>query len=205
MNKVDFTNYLPKYLSSESTRDLLGKLSQFPSNINDRFYTHKLNSEKNIFQGDGLLKLPFFNWDNNNITEKPGIILSNTCDVDGKNSRLFPSSVSYAPIASLEKYEVVLRKQQIEGDKISQHLADIKAQRITQIFYLPKISKLGYEGIVFLDKLMSMPATKYDLKQIETERLFTLSNYGFYLFLFKMSVHFMRMQEKVDRDEGTIL
>lgn len=201
----DFTVYLPQYLSEKSTKDIIGKLNQFPNNINDRFYTTALEHEETIFQGDGLEKLPHVDWSNNKLREVPSIVLSNTCDLDIANKRVFTSSISYAPIANLDKYINTLRLQKIGESTISQHLSDIKAQKITQIFYLPKINKLGYEGIVFLDRLMSMPSIQYDLNRLNNERLFTLSNYGFYVLLFKISVHFMRMQEKVDRNEGVIL
>jgi hypothetical protein len=32
--------------------------------------------------------------------------------------------------------------------------------------------------------------------------LFTLSNFGFYLYLLKLSIHFTRIQEKIDRSTG---
>ena len=38
----------------------------------------------------------------------PGIILSNTCDIDLQNERNFPSQIVYAPIFSLEKYRQTL-------------------------------------------------------------------------------------------------
>lgn len=35
--------------------------------------------------------------------------------------------------------------------------------------------------------------------QIKQKKIFTLSNYGFYMFLVKLSIHFTRVREGVDR------
>ena len=65
--------------------------------------------------------------------------------------------------------------------------------------YLPRGKRLKYDAIVLLDRLNNCPAEIIRKEMIEKQRLFTLSNYGFYLFLIKISIHFTRIREGVDR------
>jgi hypothetical protein len=84
-------------------------------------------------------------------------------------------------------------------DDIDAHIAHIRRQEITQIVYLPKNGNLTEDSIVFLDRLNNYPADLFDVGQIKARKLFSLSNYGLYMFLIKLSIHFTRIQERVDR------
>ena len=44
-----------------------------------------------------------------------------------------------------------------------------------------------------------MPNTLIERDKINYNRIFTLSDYGAYLFLLKLSIHFTRVQDKVER------
>lgn len=57
------------------------------------------------------------------------LILSNTCDMDLSNSRMFPASIMYAPIINLTKYISVLQKQGINSSKIENHISNLKQQK----------------------------------------------------------------------------
>lgn len=71
----------------------------------------------------------------------------------------------------------------------------LKKQEITDMFFLPKESTLKVDCIALLNQSISIPyiATK------ETTKKITLSQIGFYLLLFKLSVHYCRFHEGVDR------
>lgn len=63
MNLNDISLYLPKYLSVESTKELLKELDSFPDNIDKRFYSNL--EDEIIYQGDGIkdllvVKLPVY-------------------------------------------------------------------------------------------------------------------------------------------------
>ena len=191
--------FLPKYLSEENYRDLLNELKSFPYNMDKRFYTTSL--DKNIlFQGDAYDSLPFADMANlnNGYMMNYGLIISNTCDMDLSNKRPYPSSIMYAPILSFEKYIMYLRKKNISEESIKRNISDIREQRFTSIFYLPAIYKVP-ESIVFLDRIFNIKNDYIDRKTLEKHRLFSLSDYGFYLLLFKLSVHFSRIRERVNR------
>ena len=65
------------------------------------------------------------------------------------------------------------------------------------MFYLPADDPLSTEYVALLDDLHSMPVEA--LREV-SDKLFTLSMAGFYLYVFKLSVHFCRLQENIDRN-----
>ncbi len=123
------------------------------------------------------------------------------------NKRAFSSQICYAPIFNLEKYTDKLKKRDgyKNPENLNQHVEAIKKQHVTQILYLPRGGDLDYEGIVFLDRMNNCHSSLIDKENLSAKRIFTLSNYGFYLLLTKISIHFSRLQEKIDRDEGIMI
>lgn len=199
MQSDDLSKYLPKYLSVENYQSLLDELKSFPENIDKRLYTTSL--EKNIlYQGDGYNSLPVVDMAHLELgcKNKYGIIVSNTCDIDITNKRPYPSRIVYSPIFSLEKFLNLLKDNNIREDKIENCLSDIRHQRVTSIFYLPAVYEVP-ESLVFLDRLYNIENNYIDRSSLTQHRLFSLSDYGFYLFLFKLSVHFSRIRERVNR------
>lgn len=196
-NFDDIKKYLPKYLSDESLKVLFSELKSFPNNIDNRIYTTYLREEKVIFQGDGIKDMLVINLPYEIIKKVPSIIISNTCDSDPENERQFESRIAYCPIFNLEKYKNMLVKNQKESI-VNEHIDTIKKQQITQIFYLPKVGDLE-DSIVFLDRINNCSNNSINRENIINDRLFTLSDYGFYLFLFKLSIHFTRIKEGVER------
>ncbi|RNC65704.1 hypothetical protein [Proteiniphilum sp. X52] len=203
----DIRLYLPKYLSEESTKKLLREIADFPNILDGSLYTNRLQNDNIIFQGDAIKELPVINLPDTTIKKTPSIILSNTCDIDEANERAFPSHICYAPIFNLEKYINAVKRidKYKQEESLNQHIESIRKQYITQILYLPAGEGLDYEGIVFLDRINNCKNTIIERNNLKTKRLFTLSNYGHYLLLTKISIHFSRLQEKVDRNEGVII
>lgn len=200
MNFDDFKIYLPKFLSAESDKELFEGLRSFPNNLDSRMYTNYLAETPIIYQGDGIKDLLVINLPNTEIKPTPSIILSNTCDIDLDNERLFSSQVVYAPIFNLEKYcKVILLKGNKSKEQVDSHIDSIRKQEITQIFYLPKLDGRLEESIVFFDRVLNLPNKFVQRQDLKESRLFTLSNYGAYIFLLKLSIHFTRIKDKVDR------
>jgi hypothetical protein len=198
MNFDDIKLYLPKYLSGESEKHLFDSLKDFPLNMDQRLYTTFLENEPIIFQGDGLLNLLAIDLPSTETKIVSGMVVSNTCDINPENKRNFPSQIIYAPIIDLERYSDSLRVK-LSHEKVENHLDAIRKQYITQIFYLPALTDKLRESIVFLDRLHNIGNNYYDRNELDSSRIFTLSDYGNYLFLFKLSLHFTRIQDKVER------
>lgn len=200
MNLDEIKIYLPKFLSAESDRELFCELKDFPKNIDERLYTTYLHDSKIIYQGDGLNNLLIVNLPKPEIKPAPGIILSNTCDIDLQNEKFFSSQIIYAPIFNFKNYkQILLENSKKPFKQINDHLNAIKKQEITQIFYLPKFEDKLDESLVFLDRINNMPNTLIERDKIIANRIFTLSDYGAYLFILKLSIHFTRIRDKVER------
>jgi hypothetical protein len=86
----------------------------------------------------------------------------------------------------------------LQPEQINDKLTSIRKQRITSLFYLPRGGGLDADHIAVLDDLHAIPLATF-LEEGERRKLFTLGQMGFYLFLFKLSIHFCRFQEGVIR------
>lgn len=207
----DIKRFLPQYLSSTDRKALLQELSLFPENIDKRFYTSQLQHEQAIFQGDGISDLNIVDISTKTFRSSPCFVISNSCDNDTGNKRIYGSTrIVYAPIVNLGKYRNLLVErlaptEEDSGQRVEAHLADIRRQRITQIFYLPPGPGLTEESLVFLDTLCSCSTACVTPADIPSRRLFSLSDYGFYVLLFKLSVHFTRIQENIPRNRPALL
>lgn len=207
---VDFDDikvYLPQYLSKESLDKMFEDIKKFvQTGSNTELYTLKLKKEKQIFQGDALKNMQTITFPESESTLCKAIVLSNSCDINLDNPRPFTSHIIYSPIGRLSAYVELLRSEGINPEKLVNHISDIKNQTITQILYLPE-DKEGPEEdcIVFLDKICHCDNSRISRDAIEEDRLFTFNNYGFYLLLLKISIHFTRIREGIDRDKGNIL
>lgn len=198
----EIKKYLPQYLSDAELNHLKDELAMFPTDgTKDTIYTMALNGADFLLQGDGIGKMPYLNFPNADVRSLNAILLSNTCDMSTENKRMNPCRIMYAPILNFEKYADKLRESFPE-QRVTNHLKDVKAQLISQMLYLPKGGKMDYDGIVFFDRVISLPLTEDIVKNMCGNKLFTLSNFGLYLFLFKLSVHFTRIQERIDRTTG---
>lgn len=200
----DIRQFLPTYLSQGSYDSFLDELKQFIRANSKPFYTTALRDEPILFQGDGLQGLLVINPPDTRVGPAPAILLSNTCDVDPNNQRMFGAHLSYAPIFSLERYLEALRPA-ASAHTIDVHRNDIRQQLITQIFFLPEGGKLKGDSIVFLDRTMSSASESVVRERVPEIRLFTLSNFGAWLFALKLSIHFCRIRDKVDRDAGVFV
>ncbi len=193
----EFRTYLPKYLSLEGQTNLFKELKQFPENIDDRMFTSRLINTRTIFQGDALADVWVSNLPDPTIKKARVLVLSNTCDVAPENRRLLGPRLLYCPIIQFGKYKEMIQSQ--TGVEMEDHLAEIKRQRHSGMFYLPASPGLGYEAIALLDRVNNCDLQTLPLDELLANRLFTLSDYGFYLFLFKLSVHLTRLREGVAR------
>ena len=116
------------------------------------------------------------------------------------NKRPYPSRIMYAPLINYDKYAKLISEHYPE--KAENHLKDIKAQHVTQVMFLPKGEGLKHDSIVFFDQTISLPISQQLVQRFCENRLFTLSNFGLYLLLLKLSIHFTRIQERIDRGTG---
>ena len=197
MNSKDFNIYLPKYLSDEEVKVLFEDLKKFPNNIDSRFYSFFSIDDAIVYQGDGIKNIPTFNLPEIESKKTNNLVLSNTCDIDLDNDRKIPSRILFTPIISLSKIEENLLKK-FPKQKVETFLESIRKQEITQILFLPK-NENTEDSIIFFDRTNSLPNSIIDRNEAKNLRIFSLSQFGFYIFLIKLSIHFTRVKEGVRR------
>lgn len=152
-------------------------------------------------QGDGWRGLPLFSFASGEKQNVRGILLSNTCDISRENERTLPPKLIFAPIFKLSSIEARFASRGISPAQIAGKVEAIKKQIATSVFYLPAGGPLDEDYVALLDDVHSAPVSAHENEY--REKLFTLSMAGFYLFVFKLSVHFCRLQENVDRSQAT--
>jgi hypothetical protein len=195
LENIEF--FLPKYLSAESMKNLMDGLKDFPNNIDQRIYSEYLENDT-IFQGDCLKDMVVVNIENLDVKHRNCMIISNTCDMVKEYDRVYTSQIIYIPIMPLDSYKENLKKYFPE-ERVNSHVESIRKQRITQLFYLPCFEGRLEESIAFLDRIFNVNSKDVSRENLNDTRLFSLSDYGNYLFLFKLSMHLTRIQDKVDR------
>lgn len=149
-----------------------------------------------MLQGDVWRGFQIFSFKSGNVNRARGIVLSNSCDVSAENARVLPPNVIFAPIVKLSKIVERFETHGLDSEKVASRLTAIKAQKVTNMFYLPADGLLDEDYVALLDDLHSMP---FEVHRQAAEKLFTLSMAGFYLFIFKLSVHLCRLHENVNR------
>lgn len=187
--------HIPYYLTQEQKVGLISALNDFRANPVS-YYIDKYHDE--LLQGDGWSNLEVIRFENGDRNSIKGIILSNTCDISPENDRPVPARITFAPIIKLSRYSTILESTDLTEQQINAKVQAIRNQNVTTIFYLPPEGALDEEYIALLDDVHNVPATAFNLTA-KNEKVYTLSMFGFYLFLLKLSVHFCRFHEEVAR------
>lgn len=191
---------IPFYLTAEDQQALVRELKAIAGGgAADYLLSDYRNAFNEVMlQGDGWRGFQLFIFESGERRSVRGVVLSNSCDVDPENPRDIPARVIFAPLVKLAVYEALLGQSGIDAAKIEAKIAAIKAQKTTNVFYLPASGTLAEDYVVRLDEAHSMPVTAH-IGSGDREKLFTLSNTGFYMLVLKLSVHFCRLQEQVNR------
>ncbi len=188
----NLSRYFPYYLTAERKDGLLAALNDLP---NARYYTNIDDPEP--LQGDGWSGFQVINFDNGSRDSIRGVVLTNSCDMASDNIRLTPPLVSFVPLISVANYERALLKSGIDKKRVESRLNEARKQKVTDLFYLPTGTNMEHEHFAYLSDVHTMTLRSFNAAK--RERIFCLSDAGFYIFLFKLAVHFCRMHENIDR------
>lgn len=193
-------HHIPSYLTALDQRALVKELNAISSG---GAASYVLSSHNDAFravtlQGDGWRGFQLYLFETGERRSVRGLVLSNSCDVDPVNLRDVPARIIFAPLVKLSAYKALLEKSGIDQRRITQKIGAIKAQKTTNIFFLPSGGALKEDCVVRFDEAHSMPLAAH-ADSADRKKLFTLSNTGFYMLVLKLSVHFCRLQEKVNR------
>jgi hypothetical protein len=188
--------FLPPYLTSENKKDLFSELKKFPDKLN---YFWDAPAELRL-QGDAWRPFTALRFEDGQRKQVAGVIVSNSCDIDASNERHFRANVLYAPLISMDRFAKRLTDLGLTVERVSDVLGSIRRQENTRVFYLPASAQLP-EALVQLDDIHAEPLDHFLASS--GQRLFSLSQGGFYVFLIKLAIHFTRVQEGVSRT-GTV-
>lgn len=209
----NFELLLPSYLTSEQKTRLKDALAQFTiqretknpsgelgySNFVTRQACEYFKQSDLVYQ----IRYPHLN-ENTFEFEKyytTAIILSNTCDISDDNTHtLNKKQCVLAPIIELDLYiETLKTLDDFSDPRLASFLNELKLQRITNIFYISDNG--GSEYIALLDKIFWFPTDELNsyLEEIDETKLLSLTQFGYYLFLLKLTFHFSRFPEALDR------
>ena len=189
---------IPYYLTAEPAQEeLVCNLDALSRGTKRGYYISAASGVKAdaILQGDGRKGFQLYSFYKGEKRTVRGIVLSNSCDISEDNDRVIAPKVVFAPIVRLSAIEDRFRDHKLPETAVRGRVDAIKSQSVTNIFYLPTGEALEEDYVALFDDLHSMPVTAYE----KGRKLFTLSMAGFYLFAFKLSVHFCRLHERVDR------
>ena len=130
--------------------------------------------------------------------EVSGIILSNSCDIDERNRRDYPINVTFAPLLSLDALGALWRSAGVNEEQISSKLNMVKRQTVSHLFYLPNgphseeaVADFSMLGVMRMDDFMNKSTKRH---------IFTLDQVGYYFLLIKLSIHFLRLTDGVQRE-----
>ena len=189
--------YLAPYLREDRKAGFLTALQEFPAVKS--LYRHL--DDPHPLQGDCWASVPIIRVEDGQRGSIQGIVISNSCDISPDNQRRFPVRINFVGLISFDRYEAALRASPgaVAGKQsIADHLADVRGQRVSSLFFVPKTGSLSGDCIAVLDDVHTVPLTYFD-QVTDRRRVFSLSDVGFWLFLFKLAYHYCRFHENVDR------
>ena len=189
---------LPPFLAAESKAQLL---EQIRDHVSDRGspanYFSAIHGIDDPLQGDGWRPLTVIDFNTGARDLIVGLVLSNSCDLQRSNEPAADQRIVFAPLINLALYCQMLGESGENENQIREFLRLVRRQEIHRMFYLPEfVGQIG-ESVVPLDAVHSQPLASLEIN-VDSRR-FALSNFGWYMLLLKLSIHFMRMQEGLNR------
>lgn len=206
-----FDTILPSYLVREDKARLKDALKQFSPDRNGNGIDYN-NFYKNyghlyFMQSDLIKEIRMSVWNDDISNYEKGysdaIIISNTCDISNDNKHeLNKKQCLFAPVIDFNEYISDLTNSGYPKEKLQQFISSVKTQLITNLFYLPFFHKENKEYVVLLDNVFWFPTEELNsyIENIKENRITSLGQFGYYLFILKLSYHICRLPEQCDRE-----
>jgi len=190
---------LPAYLTAADQAAITRGLRDFTQRqrLADFYYPTR---DPEPLQGDVWGRIDVFNFSTGERKRVRALLVSNSCDISTGNERYLSPKVTVATVIPLGAYQQLLLTNGLPEQRVSDHLKQVRAQAVTHLFYLPGGAAMDGEHVALLQDLHSLP-TQAMAEDPSKPRLASLSQCAFYLLLFKLSVHFCRFLEGVDRGQ----
>ncbi len=176
----------------EHKKEFFKHLQNLPDEIYKWLYFERLADANSLSQGDILMNIPicFIDEEGDTIAGEDYVaMISNICDMQPRRKEF----IIVSPIIFFDEY----KKELIKAKKgIDNTLNDIRKNRIFSYFYLPSENRIP-ESFIDFSRMVSVSSiylNNIKLKKAE-QCLLSLSQYGFYLFLIKLTFHLARMEK----------
>jgi hypothetical protein len=197
LNEETLREQIPSYLTQPQKEALAAGLREFErSSLIHNFSITQFPGD--VLQGDGWSGFQLYEFESGKKRKVRGLIISNSCDIDPSNHRDAPITVTFVPLIKLSKLKEIWVASGVTDERLDRKFEDIRAQRITSFFHVPITGHLEEESVALLSDAHTMPLASFN-GDTTSKKLFTLSQVAFYLFLFKLSVHYCRMHENIVR------
>lgn len=209
LRSYSLNELLPSYLTDTAKgriQDALGQFSEDNSNTIDYTGFYSYEKQALLIQSDVVHSIPGIDWDTN--TKQfisgfiPAILISNSCDVSLENERsLNNKEALFAPIVPVKDYVELGNRKGYSNSQLDSFYTTLKKQAYTNLLYLPQNEINSQEYIVRLDKINWVPQTELMeiIHDLENKRFISLSDWGYYLFITKLSIHLCRVPEEIER------
>lgn len=199
INPEDLTTGLPAYLTAADQAAIAKGLRDFTQSQRLQGFYHATRDPEPL-QGDVWGRIDVFNFNTGERKRVRALLVSNSCDIAAGNERYMQPKVTVATVIAMTAYEQLLLANGLSEMRVGDHLKQVRAQAVTHMFYLPAGAAMNGEHVALLQDLHSLPMQAM-AEQPPKPRLASLSQCAFYLLLFKLSVHFCRFLEGVDRGQ----
>lgn len=184
---IEFVSDLFPSISPYTKEKVKESLKQFElKGVQLKYSMH--NSLPHLAQGDVFEELPFYKQDqfgNLNIFKTKAILLSNTCDAERDDVLLF------APL--------------IKISDIDMDIAALKSNQIYRLLHFPDPSLSEYVVDFSIINSFSRQLIETKLTNSGINKVLSLNDFGYYLFLAKMTIYLMRPEDfNVQKDRVTL-
>jgi hypothetical protein len=119
------------------------------------------------------------------------MILSNPCDTELKNKSKRAPRITYCAVKNLKDFEKILIKYSgMSKEEVQSYIANVKSQYVSDVVYLPPGGDSFVERVAILSQSVST-----DLRTLDDTKpkvISCLSQMAYYLFLTKLSIHYLR-------------
>ena len=212
-DEISLERFVPDFLQSNTRDRIKTGLKDFfhsESNEREKNYTgfYAMGAPSYLMQSDVFASVKAIDWDYSTDNYVNcyfhSMLLSNTCDLSVENIR--NTNIKQAVFAPMIPVEEVLKdmRQELKEEQTKSFYQALRRQEHSNLFYIPPNHVNGKDYIVFLDKTFWQPVTalKNITENVKTERVLSLSNWAFYLFLLKLSYHLCRQPEGPDERQN---
>lgn len=177
------------FISQNCRKEFIERLSQTPPPSPTLIAAHPAEER---LQGDVYSKMPFVILKSDGTFKSKDLmcmVLNNTCDLQPNRSE----HCNFAAVAKYADFKSHMIAAKGE-ERATGFLKSIEANKVDRIFYSKDCPEIQGGVVVLLDSIATIPSALYDAALNSGLRHSSLSQFGFYQFLVKLTHFFARVE-----------